>query len=77
MEFYFWSCVDDILVACRSIQTSFWEIIAYEQDDFKFLEGHGFNILIQKYVSEEWKQIYSLVLEAKQQKAIHLPSYSE
>ena len=39
-----------------------------------FLGGHGFNILIYNYFLEEWEQIYiSLVLKAKQQKAIRLP----
>ena len=38
-----------------------------------FLGSRGFNILIHKYFSEEWEQIYSLVLNAKQQKTIQLP----
>ena len=28
-----------------------------------FLEGRGFNILIHKYFSEEWEQIYQFSLE--------------
>ena len=41
----------------------FWEIIAYEHYNFyqqtsKFLEGYGFNNLIQEYFLEEWEQIY-------------------
>ena len=30
-----------------------------------FLEGHGFSILIQKYVSEEREQIYQFSLRSK------------
>ena len=38
-----------------------------------FLGGHGFNILIHKYLSEEWEQIYQFSFKVKQQKAIQLP----
>ena len=31
----------------------------------KFLGGLGFNILIQKYFSEEWEQIYQFSLKSK------------
>ena len=41
--------------------------IAYEQ--YNFLGGHGFNILIQR----NEKRFISLVLKPKQQKAIQLP----
>ena len=37
------------------------------------LGGHGLNVLIQKYCSEECTQIYQFSLKAKQQKAIQLP----
>ena len=30
-----------------------------------FLGGHGFNILIHKYFSEEWEQIYQFSLKSK------------
>ena len=30
-----------------------------------FLGGHGFNILIHKYFSEEWEQIYQFSLKRK------------
>ena len=30
-----------------------------------FLGGHGFNILIRKYFSEEWEQIYQFSLKSK------------
>ena len=30
-----------------------------------FLGGHGFNILIYKYFSEEWEQIYEFSLKSK------------
>ena len=31
----------------------------------KLLAGHGFNILIQKCFSEEWKQIYQYIIKSK------------
>ena len=37
--------------------------MAYEQ--YKFLGGHGFNILIQEYFSEKWEQIYQCTLKSK------------
>ena len=30
-----------------------------------FLGGHGFNIVIYKYFSEEWEQIYEFSLKSK------------
>ena len=30
-----------------------------------FLGGFGFNILIQKYFSEEWEQIYQFSIKSK------------
>ena len=30
-----------------------------------FVRGHGFNILIQKYISEEWDQIFQFSLKCK------------
>ena len=30
-----------------------------------FLGSHGFNILIHKYFSEEWEQIYQFSLKSK------------
>ena len=30
-----------------------------------FLGGRGFNILIHKYLSEEWEQIYQFCLKSK------------
>ena len=40
--------------------------------DSTAFEGHGFNILIQKYFSEEWEQIYQCRLKAKQLKVIEV-----
>ena len=37
-----------------------------------FLGGCGFNILIHKNFLKEWEKIISLVLKAKQEKAIQL-----
>ena len=37
------------------------------------LQGHGFNIIIQSYVSKEWGHIYQHSLKKRQQKAIQLP----
>ena len=30
-----------------------------------FLGGHGFDILVHKYFSEEWEQIYQFSLKSK------------
>ena len=42
-----------------------------------FLKGHGFNILIHKYFSEEWEQIYQFSLKSKRtggnSTAIYIP----
>ena len=47
-----------------------WEITVHEKYNFhwqtsKFIEGHGFNILIQKYFLQEWEQIYQFSLKSK------------
>ena len=56
-----------IFVAKRDTGLFFEKKIAYEQ--YNFLGGHGFNILIQR----NEKRFISLVLKPKQQKAIQLP----
>ena len=46
-----------------------------------FLRGHGFNILIHKYFSEEWEQIYqfkslkSKITEGNSAAIIYFPKF--
>ena len=41
----------------------YFKIFASKGDTF--LEGHGFNILIQKSFSEKWEQIYQVSLKSE------------
>ena len=53
----------------------FWEIawtVKFSLANLMFLGGCGFNVLIHKNFLKEWEKIISLVLKAKQEKAIQL-----
>ena len=51
----------------RFLRKNSTEQFSFNQETFKFLGGHGFNILIQKYFQRNENTFISLVLKAKPQ----------